>query len=169
MNLSDLLHSVWPALGPSVSLQMTQFHSFLQLIFHCTHVPHWRGIWHPLSTVIWSGQEGPGWVDLHRVILWICPRWFWLRVGLSPQPLPWTRWLSRTRKQMNIYWYIQFGETRVWGLRGLEIGKSMMKLLLCLETELDLGDVEEVAWCLGKGNSAWRWGTDDPEISSLVV
>ena len=45
----------------------------------------------------------------------------------------------------------------------------MMKLLLCLETELDWGDVEEVAWCLGKGNSAWRWVTDDLEISSLVV
>ena len=45
---------------------------------------------------------------------------------------------------MNIYRYIQFGETHVSGLRGLEIGKSMMKLLLCLATELDWGDVEEV-------------------------
>ena len=30
-SLSDLLHSVWHTLGPSVSLQMTQFHSFLWL------------------------------------------------------------------------------------------------------------------------------------------
>ena len=30
-SLSDLLHSVWQPLGPSASLQMTQFHSFLWL------------------------------------------------------------------------------------------------------------------------------------------
>ena len=30
-SLSDLLHSVWPSLGPSTSLQMTQFRSFLWL------------------------------------------------------------------------------------------------------------------------------------------
>ena len=30
-SLSDLLHSVWQSLGPSTSLQMTQFHSFLWL------------------------------------------------------------------------------------------------------------------------------------------
>ena len=28
-SLSDLVHSVWQSLGPSTSLQMTQFHSFL--------------------------------------------------------------------------------------------------------------------------------------------
>ena len=37
---SDLLHSVWQSLDPSTSLQMTQFHSFLWLIFHCIYVPH---------------------------------------------------------------------------------------------------------------------------------
>ena len=39
-SLSDLLHSVWQSLGPSTSLQMTQFRSFLWLIFHCIYVPH---------------------------------------------------------------------------------------------------------------------------------
>ena len=39
-SLSDLLHSVWQSLGPSTSLQMTQFHSFLWLsnipLYICT-------------------------------------------------------------------------------------------------------------------------------------
>ena len=39
-SLSDLLHSVWQSLGPSMSLQMTQFHSFLWLsnipLYICT-------------------------------------------------------------------------------------------------------------------------------------
>ena len=39
-SLSDWLHSVWPSLGPSTSLQMTQFHSFLWLsnipLYMCT-------------------------------------------------------------------------------------------------------------------------------------
>ena len=39
-SLSDLLHSVWQSLGPSTSLQMTQFRSFLWRIFHCIYVPH---------------------------------------------------------------------------------------------------------------------------------
>ena len=42
-SFSDLLHSVWQSLGPSTSLQMTQFHSFLWLSnipFHCRYVPH---------------------------------------------------------------------------------------------------------------------------------
>ena len=40
-SLSDLLHSVWHSLGPSTSLQMTQFRSFLcWVIFHCIYVPH---------------------------------------------------------------------------------------------------------------------------------
>ena len=39
-SLSDLLHSVWQSLDPSTSQQMTQFRSFLWLIFHCIYVPH---------------------------------------------------------------------------------------------------------------------------------
>ena len=42
-SLSDLLHSVWQTLGPSTSLQITQFHfiSFYHwVIFHCIYVPH---------------------------------------------------------------------------------------------------------------------------------
>ena len=40
-SLSDLLHSVWLTLGPSTSLQMTQFRSFYGwVIFHCIYVPH---------------------------------------------------------------------------------------------------------------------------------
>ena len=39
-SLSDLLHSVWQTLGPSTSLQITQFHFFLWLIFHCIYVSH---------------------------------------------------------------------------------------------------------------------------------
>ena len=39
-SLSDLLHSVWQTLGPSTSLQITQFPFFLWLIFHCIYVPH---------------------------------------------------------------------------------------------------------------------------------
>ena len=39
-SLSDLLHSVWQSLGPSTSLQMTQFRSFLWLsnipLYICT-------------------------------------------------------------------------------------------------------------------------------------
>ena len=37
-SLSDLLHSVWQTLGPSTSLQITQFHFFLWLsnILHCS-------------------------------------------------------------------------------------------------------------------------------------
>ena len=39
-SLSDLFHSVWQTLGPSTSLQMTQFHSFLWLsnipLYICT-------------------------------------------------------------------------------------------------------------------------------------
>ena len=38
-SLSDLLHSVWQTLGPSTSLQITQFRFFLWLIFHCIYVP----------------------------------------------------------------------------------------------------------------------------------
>ena len=38
-SFSDLLHCVWQALGPSTSLQMTQFHSFSWLsVFHCIYV-----------------------------------------------------------------------------------------------------------------------------------
>ena len=38
-SLSDLLHSVWQTLGPSTSLQITQFHSFYGwVIFHCIYV-----------------------------------------------------------------------------------------------------------------------------------
>ena len=59
MNLSDSLHSVWQTLGPSMSLQMTHFHSFLQLIFHCIHVPHCRGIL--IASVhchmVWTGRS----------------------------------------------------------------------------------------------------------------
>ena len=36
--LSDILHSVWQSPGPSVSLQMTQFHSFLWLRIIPLHV-----------------------------------------------------------------------------------------------------------------------------------
>ena len=41
-SFSDLLHSVWQSLGPSTSLQMTQFHSFLWLsnIPLYIYVPH---------------------------------------------------------------------------------------------------------------------------------
>ena len=40
-SLSDLLNSVWQSLGPSTSLQMTQFSSFYTwVIFHCIYVPH---------------------------------------------------------------------------------------------------------------------------------
>ena len=40
-SLSDILHSVWQSLGPSMSLQMTQFHSFLWLSnTHCIYVAH---------------------------------------------------------------------------------------------------------------------------------
>ena len=39
-SLSDLLHSVWQSLGPSMSLQMIQFCSFLWWIFHFIYVPH---------------------------------------------------------------------------------------------------------------------------------
>ena len=42
-SLSNLLHSVWQSLGPSTSLQMTQFHSFLWLsnipLYICTTTP----------------------------------------------------------------------------------------------------------------------------------
>ena len=39
--LSDLLHSVWQTLGPSTSLQITQFWFFYGwVIFHCIYVPH---------------------------------------------------------------------------------------------------------------------------------
>ena len=40
-SLSDLLHSVWQTLGPSTSLQITQFRFFLYswVIFHCIYVP----------------------------------------------------------------------------------------------------------------------------------
>ena len=38
--LSDLLHCVWQSLGQSMSLKMTQFCSFLWLIFYCIYVPH---------------------------------------------------------------------------------------------------------------------------------
>ena len=37
-SLSDLLHSVWQSLGPSTSLQMTQFRSFLWLNNILTHL-----------------------------------------------------------------------------------------------------------------------------------
>ena len=34
-------HSVWPFLGPFMSLQITQFHSFYDtVIFHCIYAPH---------------------------------------------------------------------------------------------------------------------------------
>ena len=40
-SLSDLLHSVWQTLGPSTSLQITQFRFFYGwVIFHCIYVPH---------------------------------------------------------------------------------------------------------------------------------
>ena len=37
ISLSDLLHSVWLSLSPSMSLQMIQFRSFLWLLFHCIY------------------------------------------------------------------------------------------------------------------------------------
>ena len=40
-SLSDLLHSVWWTLGPSTSLQITQFCFFYGWVtFHCIYVPH---------------------------------------------------------------------------------------------------------------------------------
>ena len=45
-SLFDLLHSVWQSLGPCTSLQMTQFCSFLWLIFRCIYIPH---LLYPLS------------------------------------------------------------------------------------------------------------------------
>ena len=36
----DLLHSVWRVLGSATSLQLTQIHSLLWLIFHCLYGPH---------------------------------------------------------------------------------------------------------------------------------
>ena len=40
-SLSNLLHSVWHSLSPSMSLQMTNFITFYGwLIFHCIYVPH---------------------------------------------------------------------------------------------------------------------------------
>ena len=54
--ISDLLHSLWPSPGPSMSLQMTQFHSFSGwVIIHCIYVPHllypllcwWTFTWFP--------------------------------------------------------------------------------------------------------------------------
>ena len=39
-SLSDLLHSARQSLDPSMSQQMTKFHSFLWLIFHCIYVSH---------------------------------------------------------------------------------------------------------------------------------
>ena len=39
-SLSDLFHSVWQTLSPSTSLQITHFHFFLWLIFHCIYVPY---------------------------------------------------------------------------------------------------------------------------------
>ena len=40
-SLSDLLHSVWQTLGPSTSLQITQFCFFYGwVIFHCIYVSH---------------------------------------------------------------------------------------------------------------------------------
>ena len=40
-SLSDLLHSVWQFLGPSMSLQRTQFMPFyVWVIFHNIYVPH---------------------------------------------------------------------------------------------------------------------------------
>ena len=39
--LSELLHSVWQSLSPTVLLQMVLFHSFNGwVIFHCMYVPH---------------------------------------------------------------------------------------------------------------------------------
>ena len=39
--LSDLLHSVWQSLGPSMSLRMTQFLPFYGwVIFHCIYIYH---------------------------------------------------------------------------------------------------------------------------------
>ena len=41
LSLSDLLHSVWKSLDPSMSLQRTQFRSFYAwVIFHFIYVPH---------------------------------------------------------------------------------------------------------------------------------
>ena len=64
MVFSDLLHSVWQTLGPSRSLQMTQFHSFLWLIFHHIYiytmffihssVDGHLGCFHVLAIVKWS-------------------------------------------------------------------------------------------------------------------
>ena len=40
-SLSDLLHSVWQSVGPSMLLQIRLFHSFNGwVVFHCTYVPH---------------------------------------------------------------------------------------------------------------------------------
>ena len=40
MYFSDLLHSVWKFLGPSMLLQMALFHFYGWIIFHCIYVPH---------------------------------------------------------------------------------------------------------------------------------
>ena len=40
-SLSDLVHSVWYSLGPSMLLQVVLFHSFNGwVIFYCLYVPH---------------------------------------------------------------------------------------------------------------------------------
>ena len=40
-SISDLLHSTWQSLGPSTSIQMTQFHPlYVWVIVHCIYVPH---------------------------------------------------------------------------------------------------------------------------------
>ena len=83
-SFSDLLHSVWPSLGSSTSIQMTQFYSFLWVsnipLYICTisslSVDRHLGCFHALafvtsavmnigvhfiSTVVFSGLRNQSW------------------------------------------------------------------------------------------------------------
>ena len=68
-SLSDLLHSVWRSLGPSTSLQITRFHSFLRL----SDVPLYTCVTSSLSILPWRTFRlfpCPGYCKEHCNELW---------------------------------------------------------------------------------------------------
>ena len=69
LSLSDLIHSVWQSLGPSMLLQMTVLHSFYDwVIFHCISIPH-------LSDLLLSLDSSPffsNWRLSVEVSSWRC-------------------------------------------------------------------------------------------------
>ena len=83
LSLSDLLHSVWESLGPSMSLQMAQFHSFLWLSNILLHICATFSLSIPLLMNIWvASMSWLLWIVLPWALRYMSCFELWFSLGI---------------------------------------------------------------------------------------